>query len=72
MKKKYNVYEIGVSDHYDDDNDCDSVNCAIWIAVERGLKIKNILYIDGMYIKEIPYDITDPGIDFIISKEDKI
>ena len=74
MKKynrEYNIYEIGVPDHYDDSsNDC-GVDCTIWIAVEKGISIRNNkLEKNNIYIKPIPYEITSGGIDFILEREE--
>jgi len=72
--KEYDVYEIGVPDHYDESNDeyeCDA-DCTIWVAVEKGINIRHIHLSNNVYIKPIPYKVTDIGIDFIMERKDII
>ena len=70
--KEYNVYEIGVPDHYDDSDNC-GVDCTIWIGVEKGINIRQTtLFDNNVYIKLTPYNIIDAGIDFIIEREEII
>jgi len=69
--KEYNVYEIGVPDHYDDvDDSCPYVDCTIWLGIEKGINIKSISFDDNIYIKPIPYSMKEAPIDFIIERED--
>jgi len=70
--KEYDIYEIGVPDHYDNNDNC-GVDCTIWIAVGEGINIiNNKIEKNNIYIKPIPYNIISVGIDFIIERKDKI
>ena len=59
------VYEIGLADHYDECSE--GVDCTTWIAVEKGIDIRQIKT-SSSYIKPLPENLDEhtPGVDFVV------